>query len=876
MKVPTLTSPRARVVDDTANYSTFRSDPSAFGAGLGKALEGLGAVIQQREEKTDRFTAITNFSEFETEAAAKLQEAQRNAPADGKGFARTAEDAYDKASEEFINTRVPASMREEFRARIAQNRQGIVGRALDFQYKQGDAYFKQGIAKQYEAARSALDPRLGGDPKNLETQRQKLTETIDASDLSEADKLALKNNMNAGLESVGYRAAVAANVRAPYDDIPANVGQIIDSAATRYGQDPAVLRRIAWLESKGDPSAQNKNSSAGGLFQQTDGNAKDYGVANRFDPGQSADGAARFLRDNRNMLIKVLGREPTVGELYLAHQQGPQGAKRLLEHPDELAVRVVGPSQVKLNGGTADMTAREFANMWISKAEGVGDIDKNPAFANVPYESRLSLREDATRDAVAEATAEAKAKKAQYDASLNSLLTNIHDGVAGQTDIDAFRARNPSMDFGDIGKMDKALKDYNEGLGLAASGQAMLNAGRTFDPTSTDDKKRVNAMVGKEGLGAIEEMNQDYVNTSLLPLVQGTGMIPTDVSGLLTGMVRGTNQQRALFALNTLQQMADANPRAFAQLPEDLQKDVGVWNARKGKASDEDIMKALNPGTSIEQRNADKELEKQAKDFLSSKTDKVPTIETLVKNYMKDKDSWLPFSGSTSAGTVPWATQALYQDFQTEFVDAYKKTGNVEDATTLAGQALDKRWAETSVGRPVLMKYPPESVYPAYRGGYDWISTQVRKEHNLAEGSDFQIISDATTEQEVAAFKAGKLDRPPSYQVVAIENGVPRALPGRQWFKVEEADRELDRIIFDKEVDIRRAEQEVMDLDKALNQNQPGLFGVAPADSEELMNDFNAAVERLNKLKGERDTFANPPPTDYVPPTNINPMGDAF
>ncbi len=411
MKVPTLTSPRARVVDDTANYSTFRPDPSAFGAGLGKALEGLGAVIQQREEKTDRFTAITNFSEFETEAAAKLQEAQRAAPADGKGFARSTEDAYDKASEEFLNTRVPASMRREFRARIAQNRQGIVGRALDFQYKQGDAYFKQGIAKQYEAARSALDPRLGGDPKNLEAQRQKLTETIDASDLSEADKLALKNNMNAGLESVGYRAAVTANVRAPYDDIPANVGQIIDSAATRYGQDPAVLRRIAWLESRGNPNAKNDNSSAGGLFQQTAGNAKDYGVANRFDAGQSADGAARFLRDNRAGLIKVLGREPTVGELYLAHQQGLGGASRLLAHPDEKATRIVGPAAVKLNGGNENMTAREFANMWISKAEGVGDIDKNPAFANVPYESRLSLREDATRDAVAEATQEAKQKK---------------------------------------------------------------------------------------------------------------------------------------------------------------------------------------------------------------------------------------------------------------------------------------------------------------------------------------------------------------------------------------------------------------------------------------------------------------------------------
>lgn len=874
MKVPTLVSPRAKVVDDTANYSTFRPDPNAFGAGLGQAISGLGAALAAREEKTNRFTAITNFSEFETEAAAKLQEAQRAAPADGSGFARTTEDAYDKASEEFLNNKVPAPLREEFRARIAQNRQGIVGKALDFQYKQGDAYFKQGIAKQYEAARTALDPRLGGDPKNLEAQRAKLTEVIDASDLPEADKLDLKNRMNSGLESVGYRAAVAENVRAPYDKIPSSVGQIIDSAATRYGQDPATLRRIAYLESGGDPNAQNPNSSAGGLFQFIDTTAKSYGVANKMDAGQSADGAARLLRDNRAGLLKVLGREPTVGELYLAHQQGLGGASRLLAHPNEKATRILGPNAVKLNGGNADMTAQEFANMWIRKAEGVGDLDNNPAFANVPYESRLSLREDATRDAVAEATQEAKAKKAQYDAQLNGLLTSIHDGVAGQTDIDAFRAKHPGTDYGDISKMDEALKKYSEGVGLAATGQAMLDAGRTFDPTDTNDKKRVNAMVGNSGLTSLQEQDKDYVTSNLIPLVSGTGMIPTDVSGLLSGMVRGNNAQKALFALNTLQQMADANPRAFAQLPEDLQKDVDLWNRRAGKAPDEEILKALNPGTSLEQRNADKELRKQATDILSTKTNKVPTIDTLVQDFVGKNDSWLPFTGSTSAGAIPWAAQALYSEFQTEFTDAYVKTGNVEDATDAATKALSKRWAVTSVGNKTLMRNPPESVYQPYRGGYDWISEQVRKENKLAEGSQFQLISDDTTNQEVQAFRAGTLDRPPSYKIAAYENGVWKEIPGRQWFKVEEADKITDRILFDKDVEIKRAEQEVMDLEKAVTKNQPGLFNVAPDDAQELNDDFNAAMDRLNKLKGERETLGNKP-VDYTP-LNTNPMGDMF
>lgn len=148
------------------------------------------------------------------------------------------------------------------------------------------------------------------------------------------------------------------------------IDDVIERAAAKHGQDADTLKRIAWIESAGDPSAENPNSTAGGLFQQTDANAADYGVADRLDAEQSADGAAAFMADNRAYLTRVLGREPTPGELYLAHQQGPGGAQALLENPDKLAVDVVGEDAVKLNGGTADMTAAEFAGLWTSKLEG--------------------------------------------------------------------------------------------------------------------------------------------------------------------------------------------------------------------------------------------------------------------------------------------------------------------------------------------------------------------------------------------------------------------------------------------------------------------------------------------------------------------------
>ncbi|PWL17387.1 hypothetical protein DKP76_11455 [Falsochrobactrum shanghaiense] len=158
-----------------------------------------------------------------------------------------------------------------------------------------------------------------------------------------------------------------------------NVQQAIMQAASRYGVDPAALMRIAQIESGGNPNAKNPKSSAGGLFQFIDGTAKQYGLENRFDPAQASDAAARLARDNASILSRTLGRDPSAGELYLAHQQGAGGAAKLLGNPGARAVDIVGADAVRLNGGDMDMTAGEFANKWINKGSIGSQIAAQPS-----------------------------------------------------------------------------------------------------------------------------------------------------------------------------------------------------------------------------------------------------------------------------------------------------------------------------------------------------------------------------------------------------------------------------------------------------------------------------------------------------------------
>jgi hypothetical protein len=152
---------------------------------------------------------------------------------------------------------------------------------------------------------------------------------------------------------------------------PTNIGDALGLDFTTLeaenGLPQGYLERTAFLESRGNPSAQNPDSSAGGLFQQIDDNARAYGVKDRFDPVQSTDGAVDFAVDNMRILTTALGREPTAAELYLAHQQGGEGARRLLANPNAKAVDIVGAKAVRLNGGNVDMTANEFASLWLDK-----------------------------------------------------------------------------------------------------------------------------------------------------------------------------------------------------------------------------------------------------------------------------------------------------------------------------------------------------------------------------------------------------------------------------------------------------------------------------------------------------------------------------
>lgn len=829
MKVPTLTGPRTSAPNTTSSYSGLSADPSAFGAGLFQATAALGAKLQEREDKTQRFTALTNFSDFETQMAHQLEEEKRAAPANGSGFAQSVEGSYDKFAADFLQKQVPPQLREEFAARIAQSKQGIIGNALDFQYKAGDAFFRQGISKVYEQGRNALDPRLGGDPSQLEAWKAKAYEQIDASDLNPVEKEELRQKVTQGLEGVGYRAAVA-------------------KEATTYGGEGAAGAANIIMKEEGfrETPYWDTNAYRVGYGSDTvtmpDGSYHKVQKGERITKADADRDLARRMKEFQSVAAKQVGvsnwnalpgnvQSALTSVAYNYGNLPPPVVKAVQSGDTEAIAQSV--SELSAN---KQRRAREAAIIRGEATPG-SSVDMNPAFSSVPYEDRIALRNDALRDAAAQVNAQTKATKAAYQSDVNSMLTSIHDGVAGQFDIDSFRQSHPAMDYDDITKMDTALKNYTAGLGLAASGFDKMQRGLTFDPTDTDDKKRANAMVGKEGLAALDGNSQQYVSDSLVPMVTSIGMIPPDVSGMLTGMIRSNSQSKAIFALDTLAQLQDADPRAFnAGVSDDTARDVALYRMNRRTMSTDDLMKQINPGVTAEERNARTSLTKEAQNILGSHQNGIATLTTLVQKFVGSYDTWWnPFSAATSSGNIPWAAQGLAADYQTAFTNNYARTGDIDKATALTQEQLQKNWRVTEIGVPTLMKNPPETVYKPYNDSYDYISNDIKQTYKLFNGEQFQIIADDTTDAEVEAAKQGSsADHPPSYRVASVKDGVWRELPGRMWFKVPEDVKAVDEARTEMRQRAAIVSRRLVELGKNIQAARMGDVMIDPAEQAEF------------------------------------------
>ena len=184
------------------------------------------------------------------------------------------------------------------------------------------------------------------------------------------------------------------------------VQTIIQRAGAATGVDPGYLIKTAQRESSFNPTARASTSSATGLFQFTEqtwlATVKQFGDRHgysayaaqirqnsegryvvsggsrqavldlRMDPTAASVMAGEFTQQNAAYLKGRIGREPTQGELYMAHFMGPAGSARLidaLESQPMAPAANIFPDAARANptifyrGGRAATVQEVYANL---------------------------------------------------------------------------------------------------------------------------------------------------------------------------------------------------------------------------------------------------------------------------------------------------------------------------------------------------------------------------------------------------------------------------------------------------------------------------------------------------------------------------------
>lgn len=162
----------------------------------------------------------------------------------------------------------------------------------------------------------------------------------------------------------------------------------------KYGLPSGFLARTYQIESGSGANLYNPLSKAAGGFQFIPSTAKQYGLKDPYDLAQSAEAAARLAADNKAALQKAGIEEPNASQLYLAHQQGAAGAKKLLTGGDAKAADLVGKNAVVWNAGTPSMSGPDFANKIMAKFDTTSASPQPPAGATPPWSNAASALGD--------------------------------------------------------------------------------------------------------------------------------------------------------------------------------------------------------------------------------------------------------------------------------------------------------------------------------------------------------------------------------------------------------------------------------------------------------------------------------------------------
>lgn len=791
MKIPHSVSPRTRPSSQGLGYlRPAVADTRAITSGLRNvsgAVTDFAARVQDRNDNVERFDALKRYSQFELDTDTAILELKRGAAPSVTDFPDQVNKLYGKMEQEFIR-QLPADLQPEFQYRAAQTAQRVRADALTFQFQQQDAFFKTGLSEEYEKAKVALSKS----PDQIDAWDARLAELVSQADIPEVVKAEMAKTMSSGLAAVVY-GRFAEEIRR---------GEV-----TAVGNDAGTIAANLLRSEEGFRTRPyfDVNALRAGFGSDTvtraDGTVETVTADTVVTEEEAELDLARRIQEFTNTAAGQVGDDvwgslaPNVqaGLISVTYNYGSL--------PDSVVEAVATGDATQIAQAVAALPAnkarrkREASLILGGAASAMEALDNEPLFANLTLEERQAMQADAERKVSAEETERKRLEKEALDAQRNEAFTLIHDGEIGEAGIMALRNAGIFSDIDDITKAEGLLKARREKDDGAAQIQAILdNPALVYNPAVDDEA--YNDWLGERGLRRVGVGDQEFIDTAVMPSIERLQDIPTDLVGQLLGMSRANDNAMMRFAYEQLARMEDVAPGAYGQrVPEYLSAKVDAYRNMKGSATEEELFNYLRGGRTPAEVQTSNTLDKEAIAIVQSK----PDLLNIVTDQRVGYDA--------SIGNWPAVQMQIEREFISAFKFNYRASRDEDKAKKAAIRQLKRVWNESTVGRRVLMRHPPELVYPRLREpgysfnpfgatGFEGYEDQVRRDLGLLDGEEFQLVGDDQTDRELEQYRLGRLadvpsDRPdvllerrrlPSYAVIKYTpDGEPIVMPGRWW-----------------------------------------------------------------------------------------------
>lgn len=169
-----------------------------------------------------------------------------------------------------------------------------------------------------------------------------------------------------------------------------NVGKALHEASTKHNLDPGLVGQIAKIESNYNPNAKNPRSSARGLGQFINSTARRYGLKNDGTDSVEAQATAlaAYTRDNISGFKAKVGRDPSPGEVYLAHFAGLGRAIAIGRAPANARISSI-LSQKAINANKSILQGKTVGQVRAWAARKMGSV--KPVVATEPQSLDMQI-----------------------------------------------------------------------------------------------------------------------------------------------------------------------------------------------------------------------------------------------------------------------------------------------------------------------------------------------------------------------------------------------------------------------------------------------------------------------------------------------------